>query len=166
MFYQLLDALDSRLPFSRATAHCDIPCKIYDPMPAQIAALTVIRMIDQKVEVEQSGEHDLNAQNKMSRLIEQKEEHAEQVKHEVRVIWGDYFKQPQFEKVPNAHELAHNVMLSGSKCKQTVDREAAVQLLAYVNEFAEGFWKTKDVATYRAICPYPPNEETVYPKLG
>ena len=29
-----------------AHAHCDIPCKIYDPSTAQIAALTVIRMID------------------------------------------------------------------------------------------------------------------------
>ncbi|MCI4329747.1 MAG: superoxide dismutase, Ni, partial [Thermoplasmata archaeon] len=27
-----------------ARAHCDIPCGIYDPHEAQIAALTVVRM--------------------------------------------------------------------------------------------------------------------------
>ena len=27
-----------------AHAHCDIPCGIYDPLPAQIAAMTVLRM--------------------------------------------------------------------------------------------------------------------------
>ena len=32
----------------------------------------------------------------MSRLVAEKETHAEKVKQEVRVIWGDYFKAPQF----------------------------------------------------------------------
>ncbi len=27
-------------------AHCDIPCKIYDPATAQIATLSVIRLLD------------------------------------------------------------------------------------------------------------------------
>ena len=27
-------------------AHCDIPCKIYDPATAQIAALSIIRLLD------------------------------------------------------------------------------------------------------------------------
>ena len=27
-------------------AHCDIPCKIYDPATAQIAVLSVIRLLD------------------------------------------------------------------------------------------------------------------------
>lgn len=166
MLYRILEAIDARHNFPRADAHCDIPCKIYDPMPAQIAALTVIRMVDMLKELEQKGQMGLDEHNTFSRLVAQKEEHAEKVKHEIRVIWGDYYKEPQFQKVPNAHDLVHNIMLAGSKCKQTVDRDAAVKLLGLVNEFAEGFWKTKDVDTYRATCPYPPNEETVYPKLG
>lgn len=164
MLYTVLNAIDGRLPFTRVSAHCDIPCKIYDPMPAQIAALTVIRMVDMIKELE-GGSLGIDEQAKLGRLVAQKEEHAELVKHEVRVIWGDYFKEPQFQKVPNAHDLVHNIMLTGSKCKQTVDRDAAVSLLKLVNEFAEGFWKTKDVTTYTATCPYPPNETVVYPKL-
>ena len=32
--------------FQVAEAHCDIPCKIYDPAISQVAALSVIRLID------------------------------------------------------------------------------------------------------------------------
>ena len=27
-------------------AHCDIPCKIYDPIVIQVAALSVVRILD------------------------------------------------------------------------------------------------------------------------
>ena len=37
-------AIDRISPPETAYAHCDIPCGIYDPHLAQIAALTVVRM--------------------------------------------------------------------------------------------------------------------------
>lgn len=46
MLHKLMQQADSRLGFPTASAHCDIPCKIYDPGPALIAALTVVRMTD------------------------------------------------------------------------------------------------------------------------
>ena len=147
-----------------ASAHCDIPCKIYDPSTAQIAALSVIRFLDLINELD--GDLSLAQQATLSRLVREKEIHAEKVKAEVRVIWGDYFKAPQFEKFPNAHELVHNIMLTGSACKQHIDRANGEKLLALVNEFAAAFWATKGVDTYTAECPYPPAEQVVYPKLG
>jgi len=33
------------LPEVTAEAHCDIPCSIYEPTPAKIAAMTVLRMV-------------------------------------------------------------------------------------------------------------------------
>ena len=39
MIFKLVEALDKRFGFERAKAHCDIPCGIYDPITAQIAAL-------------------------------------------------------------------------------------------------------------------------------
>ena len=38
----------------KAYAHCDIPCKIYDPAAAQYAVLSVIRIIDLLKEIEES----------------------------------------------------------------------------------------------------------------
>ena len=38
--------INTIIPFEEVQAHCDIPCKIYDPNATQIAALSVIRFID------------------------------------------------------------------------------------------------------------------------
>ena len=162
MLYKVISALNKIRPFPEASAHCDIPCGIYDPSAAQISALTVIRMIDLIEAIEGDSIAD---KARLTRLVLQKEEHAEQVKKEVRIIWGDYCKALQFEKVPGLHELTHSIMMQASKCRQSVDRGAALELLELVNKFAEEFWLTKGFATFKATCPYPPAEKVVYPKL-
>ena len=166
MIYKLVQVLDSKIGLESASAHCDIPCGIYDPITAQIASLTVVRMIDLIAELMASGDqHDPAFQNSMSRYVTVKEEHAEKAKHEVRIIWGDYIKPMHVEKHPGANELVHKIMLLGSKSRQTVDREAAVQFVETINQFAEIFWDTKGIATKRANAPYAPALETVYPDL-
>src|SRR5688500_1748302 len=40
----VLRLIDRVSPPDRVSAHCDVPCGIYDPHMAQIAALTVVRM--------------------------------------------------------------------------------------------------------------------------
>lgn len=166
MIYKLVQFLDSKFRFDRASAHCDIPCGIYDPITAQIAALTVVRMIDLMADLEAKGDqHDMAYHNTMARYVEVKEEHAEKTKHEIRVIWGDYFKAQHLEKHPGTHDLVHKIMMLGSKTRQTTDRETAVQLVDAVNQFAEIFWDTKGVAIKRAKAPYNPPLEMVYPNL-
>ena len=163
MLYQLLNKLDEKIHFDQAQAHCDVPCGIYDPSTAQIAALTVVRMMDLMAALE-GGETKGTAKfhNSMERYITVKEEHAEKAKHEIRVIWGDYFKK---DKHPNVDELVHKIMQLGSKIRQTADREAGVAFVAAINEFAEAFWATKDVKTKKAKAPYAPALEMVYPDL-
>jgi nickel superoxide dismutase len=166
MIYKLLDTLDKTFGVERAKAHCDVPCGIYDPITAQIAALTVVRMVDLMADLAKSHSgQDLAFQNSMSRYIAVKEEHAEKAKHEIRVIWGDYIKPNHLEKHPELHDVAHRIMQLGSKSRQTADRETAVQLVEAVNQFAEIFWETKGVATKRAKAPYAPALELVYPDL-
>lgn len=94
MFYKLAKSLDKKLDFPTVSAHCDFPCKIYDPISAQISVLTMIRMVDLIEELQQSSvEKDANYFNTMIRLVNQKEEHGIKVKEEIRIIWGDYIKQ-------------------------------------------------------------------------
>ncbi len=165
MMYQLIKLYDKVVGVDRVAAHCDIPCKIYDPISAQIAALSVIRFMDLIAELEGKDSLTLADQAQLSRLVTEKETHAEKAKHEVRVIWGDYFKQPQFEKYPDASKLVHEIMLAGSACKQGIERSKGEKLLELINEFADAFWTTKNVTTYTAKCPYPPEENVVYPKI-
>ncbi len=166
MIYKLIKALDRIFGIEEAKAHCDIPCGIYDPITAQIAALTVVRMMDLMADLEKkqpAGGRE--AQNSMSRYVATKEEHAEKAKQEIRVIWGDYIKAAHLEKHPGLHDLVHKIMQLGSKSRQTADREAAVQFVEAINQFAEIFWKTKDIAVKRAKAPYAPGLEMVYPNL-
>lgn len=144
-------------------AHCDVPCGIYDPSAAQIAALSVIRMVD-LMEAAQKDD-DLAYHNSMARYVAVKESEAIKCKEEIRIIWGDFIKPPQIEEYPEIHTIVHNIMMLGGAAKQHASREKAMALLAEVNKFAEIFWKIKGVETKVAKSPYAPNEDVVYPVL-
>ena len=143
----------------------DSPCAVYDPAVAQYAALSVLRFLDL------IGEMPENINSKkdlahLTRLVQQKEEHAIEVKDAVRTIWGDYFKEPQMEKFPEIHELSHSIMMTASKCKQDIDRQNGVDLLEKVNRFAEIFWATKDVNTETKKSLNPPHMDIIVPLLS
>ncbi|RBO84098.1 superoxide dismutase, Ni [Marinomonas aquiplantarum] len=165
MMHNMVKVLDKVIGFKTAQAHCDIPCKIYDPSTALLAALSCVRLMDLIKEIEDKETLTVADYAQIARLVGEKESASTEVKEAVRIIWGDYFKAPQFEQVPNAHDLTHSIMLQASKCKQGINREEGEKLVSLVNEFAEAFWLTKGVTTYRAPCPYPPMLDTVYPDL-
>jgi nickel superoxide dismutase len=143
-------------------AHCDVPCGIYDPIVAQIAALSVVRMVDLMNAAEGHG---LDYHNDMARYVAVKESEAIKCKEEIRIIWGDFIKPPQIAQYPEIHTIVHNIMMLGSAAKQHASRDKAMALLAEVNKFAEIFWKIKGVKTKVAKSPYAPNEDVVYPVL-
>ena len=143
-----------------AYAHCDVPCGIYDPHNAQISAHTVIRMINlMKALPKDDPDHDL----KMSRYIAVKEEHGELVKHEIRILWGDYFKPDHQTQFPELTDLVWKVMKQGSAGRQTADLAQAQALLDSVLKIAEIFWKTKGMTPRRMAAPYPSGGEIVLP---
>ena len=166
MLYKLLQLVDRIVQFPQAKAHCDVPCGIYDPTPAQIDALTVVRMMDLMTalsEGEEKSRSDFH--NSMSRYIAVKESHAEKAKHEIRIIWGDFIKDAHVEKYPELTGLVHAIMQLGSKCRQTADREHGLAFVDAINQFAEIFWSIKEVKTKKAKAPYAPALEMVYPDL-
>jgi len=164
LFHQLISKLNTKYNFELARAHCDIPCGIYDPISAQIAAVTVVRMIDLMTDLDsKAGEKGTDYHNSLSRYIAVKEEHAEKAKAEIRVIWGDYIKAPHLEKYPELHGLVHQIMQLGSKSRQTTDRQTTLDFVEAINKFTEIFWATKNIATKRVKSPYNPPLELVYP---
>ena len=165
MLYELLNKLDAKFSFSTVSAHCDIPCKIYDPITAQISVLTMIRMVDLLDELKDKDVLSANDHAQFSRLVAEKEIHGKKVKDEITVIWGDFIKEPQLTKFPELHELVHSIMLAASAAKQHIDKEVTLALLTKVNTFAEIFWQCKGYETYNAVCPYPPEQPIVYPVL-
>jgi len=149
-----LQARDAVNPPATVYAHCDIPCGIYDPHEAQIAALTVLRMDQLIGELvppgpEMKPEERAVYVSKMSRYTTVKEQHAEKVKQEVRVIWGDYFTPDHVKQFPQTKELVWKILKQASKARQGPATADAQELLKLVQEFAELFWQTKGAKTKR-----------------
>jgi nickel superoxide dismutase len=127
--------------FSRTievTAHCDLPCGVYDPAQARIEAQSV-KAICEKY-------NDSDDEEFRTRALIIKEQRAELVKHHLWVLWTDYFKPPHFEKYPQLHQLfneATKLAGGGGGAKASTDVAVADQLLAKIDEIADIFWETK-----------------------
>ncbi|HLZ27420.1 MAG TPA: superoxide dismutase, Ni [Chloroflexota bacterium] len=169
---RFFDVVDRVAPPSVAYAHCDIPCGIYDPHTAQIAALTVIRMVQligalQKPADGASKEEWDTYMMQISRYSATKEEHARIAEHEIVILWTDYFKPEHLEKHPTLHDVVWKTAKLTSTVKQQINMDAAQQLLAGCQQIAEIFWDTKGVKTRRqAANQGAVGGELVYPVSG
>jgi nickel superoxide dismutase len=142
MMKQLFSIIAKVLPATTAYAHCDVPCGIYDPKPAQIAAATVLKMVDILESIDQSNKS-LDDRNKLIRAIWTKEEHARKCKEELLILWTDYFKPEHLSKFPGLHDTFWKAAKLCSENKQRVSKDSAEALVKAVDEIAEMFYQTK-----------------------
>lgn len=138
------------LKAQKAEAHCDIPCGIYDPIAAKIAAQTVQKMVQriQALERPAANADAAAAQayaNTLARYVTVKEEHAEVVKKELRILWTDYFRPEHIQAHPDLHTTFWNAEKLAGRNKQNVDMAAARELVATVDRISQVFWSTKNV---------------------
>jgi nickel superoxide dismutase len=124
-------------PTIEVSAHCDLPCGVYDPAQARIEAESIKAIVKK---VADNDDPDFRV-----RAILIKEQRAELVKHHLWVLWTDYFKPPHFEKYPQLHQLVNEAtkLAGGTENKATFDEAKADELLAKIDEIAEIFWETK-----------------------
>jgi nickel superoxide dismutase len=127
-------------PTIDVSAHCDLPCGVYDPAQARIEAQSV------KAIMEKYNASDDEVYKTRALVI--KEERAELVKHHLWVLWTDYFKPPHFEKYPQLHQLFNEAtkLAGAAGGKGSVDARVGDELLAKIDEIADIFWETKQAA--------------------
>ena len=140
---KILDIILQKLPAISVSAHCDVPCGIYDPKPAQIAAATVAKMVEKVETLPEKDKWTVDDHANFVRYIWTKEEHARKCKEELLILWTDYFKKDHLAMFPNLHDVFWQATKLCSENKQHVSHEAANQLVAAVNEIADMFAKTK-----------------------
>ncbi|MGY1609959.1 superoxide dismutase, Ni [Geodermatophilus sp. SYSU D00696] len=123
-----------------ASAHCDLPCGVYDPAQARIEAESV-KAIQEKY---QGSEDEVFRQ----RCVLIKEQRSDLVKHHLWVLWTDYFKPPHFEKYPQLHELFNKATKQAGAAggKGSMDPAEGQKLLDYIAEIDRIFWETKAAA--------------------
>jgi nickel superoxide dismutase len=119
------------------SAHCDLPCGVYDPAQAKIEAQSVKGCMEKYAA---SDDAEFKA-----RAISIKEQRSTLVKEHLWVLWTDYFKPPHFEKYPQLHELFNQAtkLAGAAGTKSTTDVAVADQLLSKIDEIAAIFWETK-----------------------
>jgi nickel superoxide dismutase len=122
------------------SAHCDLPCGVYDPAQARIEAQSI------KAIIEKAAASDDQEFKVRSILI--KEQRSDLVKHHLWVLWTDYFKPPHFEKYPQLHTLFNEAtkLAGATGTKGSSDVAKADELLAKIDQIAEIFWETKKAA--------------------
>ncbi|MET9022004.1 superoxide dismutase, Ni [Actinopolymorpha sp. NPDC004070] len=127
-------------PAVEVSAHCDLPCGVYDPAQARIEAQSVKEIIKK---LDGNSDPDFRV-----RALLIKEQRAELVKHHLWVLWTDYFKPPHFEKYPQLHTLVNEAtkLAGASGTKGSADLKVADELLAKIDEIADIFWETKKAA--------------------
>ncbi|MEV8635931.1 superoxide dismutase, Ni [Streptosporangium sp. NPDC051023] len=120
-----------------ASAHCDLPCGVYDPAQARIEAESVKAIIEKYAANEDPVFR--------TRALIIKEQRAELVKHHLWVLWTDYFKPPHLETYPQLHQLFWEAtkLAGAAGGKGTVDVAQADELLAKIDEISKIFWATK-----------------------
>jgi nickel superoxide dismutase len=125
-------------PKTTVSAHCDLPCGVYDPAQARIEAES-IKAIIEKYEANDDPVF-------RARALMIKEQRSELVKHHLWVLWTDYFKPPHFEKYPQLHQLFNEAtkLAGAAGTKGTLDVAKADELLAKIDEIAKIFWETKN----------------------
>ena len=119
------------------SAHCDLPCGVYDPAQARIEAESVKAIMEKYADNEDPAFR--------ARALQIKEQRAELVKHHLWVLWTDYFKPPHFEKYPQLHQLFNEAtkLAGASGTKGSTDAAAADELLAKIDEIAKIFAETQ-----------------------
>ena len=124
-------------PTIDVSAHCDLPCGVYDPAQARIEAESIKAVI---AKVADNDDPDFR-----TRAILIKEQRSELVKHHLWVLWTDYFKAPHFEKYPNLNQLFNEAtkLAGASGAKGSMDPAVGEQLLGKIEEISKIFWETK-----------------------
>ncbi len=159
----LIQSFVKLLPTKPAFAHCDIPCGIYDPHNAQMAAHTVLRMTQLILDLKkgESAEEKKLYQSQIVRMTHVKEDHGQACEHELGTLMNDYFKPEHFEKNPELMDLLHKTIKLSAKARQSLDLEVCQELLANTQKIAEIFWQTKGMEPVRVSSGYPTEGEMV-----
>ncbi|MFJ8748197.1 superoxide dismutase, Ni [Streptomyces sp. NPDC102441] len=122
-------------PKVKVSAHCDLPCGVYDPAQARIEAESV-KAVQEKYQANEDADF-------RTRAVLIKEQRAELAKHHVSVLWSDYFKPPHFEKYPELHQLVNDTLKALSAAKGSNDPATGQKALDLIARIDTIFWETK-----------------------
>ena len=130
-------------PTTKAHAHCDLYCGVYDPAQAKIEAMSVMKSA-QKYQ-------DSDDEVFRARALTIKEERAELTKHHLMVLWADFFTADHRSQFSNLDDLFWRAIHQAGEAKKSADPAEGQKLIDLIDEIADIFWQTekaKDMGVY------------------
>jgi len=127
---------------AKISAHCEIPCGIYDDelrikLIAEHAA-TIEKSMKQITEL--SKEDPINY-NQLVRWISNKETHADEIQHIVTQYFMTQRVKPDVKSYTEELSLLHKMLISAMKCKQTTDLEHVESIRALLKKFEDLYFE-------------------------
>ena len=126
------------------SAHCDLPCGVYDPAQARIEAESVMAIQKKYQDAEGSKKPSESVEDYKARCLLIKEERADLVKHHLWVLWTDYFKPEHAKKYPELHEAFWKATKLAGDAKKSQDPKQGQELLDAIERIDKIFWETKE----------------------
>ena len=127
------------LAYNIMSAHCQMPCGIYDDALRIIILKENFKTIKKSMEKINSLNNSIDplSKNQITRWINTKELHAQDSQN----IISEYFltqriKETQKEYTTNL-KLLHKLLIISMKCKQTVNTKHTAEAISLINEFSK-----------------------------
>ena len=123
-------------------AHCQIPCGIYSDAMQIIQIREDLNTIEKAMRMinDLSGKLDPQTLNQISRWINTKEEHAQNIQD----IISNYFLTQRVKQSSKNYEneliTLHQLLVSVMKCKQSVDKENVKNSNKLLDDFSEFYF--------------------------
>ena len=132
----LVGLLFLTISISKVSAHCEIPCGIYDDqLRARLIAehaTTVEKSMKMIVEL---GKAQPANYNQMVRWVSNKEDHATKIQHIVTQYFMTQRIKPDQKQYSEKVIVLHKMLLAAMKCKQTTDLAHVKALREHLKEF-------------------------------
>lgn len=139
----ILRFVDRLCPPRQASAHCDLPCGVYDPAQARIEAESVKAIQERYQDADKMKSAAETVDDYRTRCLAIKEERANLVKEHLWVLWTDYFKPEHKERYPQLHDLFWDATKEAGLSKKSQDPAQGQKLLDAIGQIDTIFWETK-----------------------
>jgi len=127
-----------------ASAHCEIPCGIYDDQMRIDMISEHITTIEKSMTqiLALAGEQPIDY-NQLTRWVTNKDNHASEVQHIVSQYFMTQRIKPDTEKYADKLTLLHKMLIYAMKCKQTTDLSNVTTLRSLLKDFGDLYFGHK-----------------------
>jgi nickel superoxide dismutase len=136
MFSILAVLLPLSFSISTVSAHCEIPCGIYDDqLRVQLIAEHATTIEKSMKQIMTLSKANPTNTNQLVRWVTNKEKHATEIQQIVSQYFMTQRIKPDQEKYSEKLILLHKMLIAAMKCKQTTDLSHVNALRAHLKEF-------------------------------